>query len=34
VTRDGVPIFQKSKLGRHAAGGEILRLLDEMKSAS
>jgi hypothetical protein len=28
VTRDGVPIFQKSKLGRHAQPGEILRLLD------
>ena len=27
VTRDGVPIFEKSKLGRHAQPGEILRLL-------
>jgi hypothetical protein len=27
VTRDGTPIFQKSKLGRHAAQGEIVRLL-------
>ncbi|MDQ4079841.1 MAG: Rdx family protein [Gemmatimonadota bacterium] len=27
VTRDGTPIFQKSKLGRHAQPGEILRLL-------
>jgi selenoprotein W-related protein len=27
VTRDGMPIFQKSKLGRHAQPGEILRLL-------
>jgi hypothetical protein len=29
VTRDGAPIFQKSKLGRHAQPGEILRLLGE-----
>jgi selenoprotein W-related protein len=29
VTRDGKPIFQKSKLGRHAQPGEILRLLSE-----
>jgi hypothetical protein len=28
VFRDGVPIFQKSKVGRHADPGEILRLLD------
>ena len=27
VSRDGVPLFQKSKLGRHAAPGEILALL-------
>jgi len=27
VTRDGRPVFQKSKLGRHAAPGEIVRLL-------
>jgi selenoprotein W-related protein len=27
VTRDGKPVFQKSKLGRHAQPGEILRLL-------
>jgi selenoprotein W-related protein len=27
VTHDGKPIFQKSKLGRHAQPGEILRLL-------
>jgi len=27
VTRDGKPIFQKSKLGRHAQPGEIIHLL-------
>jgi predicted Rdx family selenoprotein len=27
VVRDGVAIFQKSKLGRHAKPGEILKLL-------
>ena len=27
VTRDGVPVFQKSKLGRHPGPGEVLRLL-------
>jgi hypothetical protein len=27
VVRDGKPIFQKSKLGRHAQSGEILGLL-------
>lgn len=27
VTRDGVPIFEKSKLDRHARPGEILALL-------
>ena len=27
VARDGVPIFEKSKLGRHARPGEILDLL-------
>jgi hypothetical protein len=26
---DGVPIFEKSKLGRHAQPGEVLRLIDE-----
>jgi predicted Rdx family selenoprotein len=29
VVRDGVPIFQKSKLGRHAEPGEVLRLLEQ-----
>jgi predicted Rdx family selenoprotein len=29
VSRDGVPIFEKSKLGRHAHAGEVLRLLKE-----
>jgi predicted Rdx family selenoprotein len=27
VSRDGVPIFQKSKLHRHAQPGEVSRLL-------
>lgn len=27
VLRDGTPVFQKSKLGRHAEPGEIVRLL-------
>jgi hypothetical protein len=27
VVRDGVPVFEKSKLGRHAAPGEVVRLL-------
>jgi hypothetical protein len=27
VHRDGVPIFEKSKLDRHARPGEILQLL-------
>jgi predicted Rdx family selenoprotein len=28
VTLDDAPIFEKSKLGRHAQPGEILRLID------
>jgi predicted Rdx family selenoprotein len=31
VTLDGVPIFEKSKLGRHAQPGEVLRLIDEAR---
>ncbi len=31
VLRDGIPVFEKSKLGRHAQGGEILRLLKETR---
>ena len=27
VTRDGVPVFEKSKVGRHARAGEIVALL-------
>jgi len=27
VKRDGLPIFEKSKLGRHASAGEVVRLL-------
>jgi len=29
VTLDGVAIFEKSKLGRHAQPGEIMRLIAE-----
>jgi predicted Rdx family selenoprotein len=29
VLKDGVPVFEKSKLRRHAHPGEILRLLRE-----
>ena len=29
VIRDGIPIFQKSKLHRHAHPGEIVRLLED-----
>jgi predicted Rdx family selenoprotein len=31
VLRDGVPIFEKSRLGRHAQPGEVLRLLKEKR---
>jgi predicted Rdx family selenoprotein len=27
VLQDGIPIYEKSKLGRHAAKGEIVALL-------
>jgi len=27
VVRDGRPVFQKSKVGRHARAGEVLQLL-------
>jgi predicted Rdx family selenoprotein len=29
VTMDGVPIFEKSKLGRHERSGEIMTLIAE-----
>ena len=29
VTRDGISIFEKSKLERHARPGEILQLLEK-----
>jgi hypothetical protein len=29
VVRDGVAIFQKSKLRRHAEPGEVLKLLEQ-----
>ena len=28
VLRDGVPVYEKSKTGRHANPGEIIRLLE------
>jgi hypothetical protein len=27
VSRDGQPVFEKSRLGRHATPGEVVRLL-------
>jgi selenoprotein W-related protein len=30
VLRDGVPVFQKSKLGRHAEAGEVVRLIEKL----
>lgn len=27
VLKDGVPVFEKSKLGRHANPGEVIKLL-------
>jgi selenoprotein W-related protein len=32
VMRDGVPVFQKSKVGRHAQPGEVVRLLAEHRA--
>jgi predicted Rdx family selenoprotein len=29
VLRDGVPVFEKSKLRRHAEKGEVVRLLGQ-----
>lgn len=31
VTVDGEPIFSKKKMGRHAAPGEILALIRELR---
>ena len=33
VSRDGVLLFEKSKLGRHAMPGEIVRLLRASRQA-
>jgi predicted Rdx family selenoprotein len=27
VTKDGIPVFEKSKLNRHARPGEVVQLL-------
>ena len=29
VVRDGRPVFEKSKVGRHAEPGEVVRLLEQ-----
>jgi predicted Rdx family selenoprotein len=29
VLRDGIPVYEKSKTGRHAKPGEIISLLEE-----
>jgi len=34
ITRDGTAVFQKSKLGRHAAPGEVMRLLEAPTAAT
>jgi len=34
IARDGIPIFEKSKLERHAKPGEIVRLLEAQEKAS
>jgi hypothetical protein len=31
VLRDGVPVFEKSRLKRHAAPGEIVQLLGAVR---
>jgi hypothetical protein len=31
VVLDGTPIFEKSKLHRHAKPGEVLRLIEERR---
>jgi len=33
VVADGVPIFEKSKLGRHAWPGEVLKLLKARRTS-
>lgn len=32
VTLDGTPIFEKSKLGRHAKAGEIVGLIEARRN--
>jgi len=31
VTLDGAPVFEKSKLGRHAQPCEVLRLIEDAR---
>ena len=32
VTVDGTPVFEKSKLGRHAKEGEVVSLIERARS--
>jgi selT/selW/selH-like putative selenoprotein len=32
VVCDGVPIFEKSKLGRHAKPGEVVKLIEAQRT--
>ena len=32
VTCDATPVFQKSRVGRHAARGEVVRLIEALQS--
>jgi hypothetical protein len=34
VGLDGIPVFEKSKLNRHATPGEIVKLLEKRRAAS
>jgi predicted Rdx family selenoprotein len=34
VSVDGTPVFEKSKLGRHAKPGEIARLIEKTRQKS
>jgi predicted Rdx family selenoprotein len=34
VVADGTPVFEKSKLDRHAAPGEVVRLLEQRRGTA
>jgi hypothetical protein len=34
VVADGIPVFEKSKLDRHAKPGEVVRLLEAREKAA